>query len=105
MPSQPRGVLACSLAPGEQKNRQDELSELSRQAIARQSTADGVLLRFTASPEMNTRLHDVAAAEARCCPLLDISVHAAGEMLELRVSGASEAQPIIKLMFQSPDAA
>jgi hypothetical protein len=58
-----------------------------------------VTASFPYSEACERELRALAAAEAECCPFLDIQVRGDGHELRLAVSGPPEARDIIESMF------
>jgi hypothetical protein len=61
---------------------------------------NGLVADFAYAESLERELRAVAAAEAECCPFLDIAVERSDERLRLSVSGPAEAKPLIAQMFQ-----
>jgi hypothetical protein len=87
--------VACSLDAARLRAREAELAALGRTLIS-VSEPDGArfVLRFTADDQTKGRLDRVVAAEAECCPFLELRV-SEGETLELSLDGPDEAAPLI----------
>jgi hypothetical protein len=94
--------IACTLPLAEQQARGEDLRELSAEATSWEATATGVILRFEATPGMDARLRQVAAAEAQCCPFLRLDVTCEGGRVVLAVAGPDEARKAIEAMFLAP---
>src|SRR5260370_852168 len=92
-------VLACTLQGGTRAERERWLAKLKDRAQAVDATPDGVIATFAAGSGLEAELRTLARAEAACCPFLDLEVRTRGGMIELAVSGPSEARPIIDAMF------
>ncbi len=76
--------IACSLGPRDLQIRLDEIAELGAESlIAQETEEDRHLLRFRNSAETRRRLEALVAAEARCCPFLDLSLTQDGDELVL----------------------
>jgi MerR family transcriptional regulator, copper efflux regulator len=88
--------IACTLSPGELHERRALIGSLTGDAlIAREPIAGGVRARFRAAPGVERRVRELAAAEARCCPFLELAVTTAPDTVLLDVTGAPAAQPVI----------
>jgi hypothetical protein len=61
--------------------------------------ASGVTARLPYSEACERELRALAAAEAECCPFLDIEVRRDEHELHLTVSAPPEARDIIESMF------
>jgi hypothetical protein len=95
-----RGVkelpIACSLDAEGLAARAQEYAALGRRSLISVSQGKGarVLLRFTADKGTRATLDRMVAAEAECCPFLEITVREGGA-LELTIDGPDEAGPVI----------
>ena len=87
--------VACSLDAARLRAREVELAALGRSLLS-VSDPEGprFVLSFTGDDETKGRLDRIVAAEAECCPFLDIQV-SEGETLELSLDGPDEAAPLI----------
>lgn len=71
-----------------------------KRALVRERSADGVLLRFPGSPDLEAEVRDFARRESECCPFFDFGfAHRDGEM-ELRVTAPGAAQPLLDALFE-----
>jgi hypothetical protein len=87
--------IPCSLDAARLQAREAELATLGRSLISVSQPESGpVTLRFTADQETRDRLGRIVAAEAECCPSLDMTVRE-GETLELTIDGPGDAEPVI----------
>jgi hypothetical protein len=100
--------IVCSLDAARLQAREVELASLGRSMVSvSQPEAAPVTLRFTADQETRDRLDRIVAAEAECCPFLDMKVRE-GETLELTIDGPEGAAPVIDGLVEAisaPDAA
>jgi hypothetical protein len=87
--------IPCSLDAARLQAREAELAALGRSLIS-VSRPEGapIALEFTADQETRDRLDRIVAAEAECCPSLDMTVRE-GETLELTIDGPGDAAPVI----------
>jgi hypothetical protein len=87
--------IVCSLDAARLQAREAELERLGRSLISVSRPGGmAVTLRFTADRETHERVDRIIAAEAECCPFLDLSVRE-GETLELTIDGPEDAAPVI----------
>jgi hypothetical protein len=88
--------IACSLDASALADRAQELAALGRQSLISVSRGEGprVLLRFTSDEGTRTTLDRLVAAEAECCPFLEMTVREGGT-LELTIDGPDDAGPVI----------
>jgi hypothetical protein len=97
MPDTP---IACTLTSAQLRARRAATAELARRSLRSRRTIDGgALLHFAADPGTEPALRDVVAAEAQCCPFLDLRLRRAGDTIELSVTGPDAAQPVIAALF------
>jgi hypothetical protein len=75
--------VACALGAGELEQRLAAIAAIGRTSlISRELVEDRDLLRFRASATTRRQLEAIVAAEAACCPFLDLSLsEEAGELL------------------------
>jgi hypothetical protein len=87
--------MACSLESGELWERYAELSELGVDTLI-DSRSEGTThrLSFKRSEDLEARLEAIIAAEARCCPFLDLSMTSRDSEVVLLISGPAEAAPV-----------
>lgn len=77
-------TIACSLRGRELKRRLEEISALAGESLLDQeSDGERQVLRFRADRETRDRLEALVAAEAECCPFLELSLEAAGSAIVL----------------------
>lgn len=91
--------LACTLTAGDERSRRAWIDDLSQRVESRTQTPDGAVLRFRAEAESELQLRALVAAEASCCPFLELAVTANRDELELTVRGRADARPIIDELF------
>ena len=87
--------IACFLDAAGLRARKAELASLGRSLISVSEPEGGpAVLRFTSDEGTRCVLDHVVAAEAECCPFLDMKI-ADGEPLELTIDGPDDAAPVI----------
>jgi MerR family transcriptional regulator, copper efflux regulator len=86
--------IACTLSADERPARLAEIEALGRDALIGVG-ADGTL-RFRNDPGIRARLAAIVAAEARCCPFLDLELSASGAELRLTIRAPVEAEPVAR---------
>lgn len=92
--------IACTLTPGQHKDRTAELSRLAARALrSREQTADGERLVFTDSADTERELRAVITAESSCCAFLHMDLQRADQGLVLDIAGPQSARPIIAELF------
>lgn len=92
--------VACTLTPGEYRDRTTDYAELAARALRTREPIDGgQRLTFSAGDETERELRAAVAAEASCCSFLDMQLTPAGDALVLDITGPDTAQPIIAELF------
>jgi MerR family transcriptional regulator, copper efflux regulator len=92
--------IACKLTADQAAQRAEETAAIAERALRRREPiADGQRLRFEGGGELEARLRELIAAEAECCPFMQMSLRRAGDEVELDITGPDEAQPIIDALF------
>jgi MerR family transcriptional regulator, copper efflux regulator len=86
--------IACTLSADERPARLAEIEALGRDAFIG-AGVDGSL-RFRNDPGVRARLAAIVAAEARCCPFLDLELSATGVELRLTIRAPDEAEPVAR---------
>jgi hypothetical protein len=85
--------IACSLGENDLRGRLEEIAAVGAASlIARGSDGDRRLLRFRSAAETRRRLEAIVAAEAKCCPFLDLSLEERGGELILSLSAPPDGR-------------
>ena len=85
--------IACTLSAAALSARLAEMNRLGRDALL---SVDGAgTLRFRADTETRARLEAIVAAEAECCPFLDMDVREEDGALVLEIRAPQEAEPVV----------
>jgi MerR family transcriptional regulator, copper efflux regulator len=88
--------IACSLNASELPARHARMAALGRDALlASRAGATHAELRFAARAGVRARLEDLAAAEARCCPFLDMAIADEGDAVVLAIDAPEAAAPVL----------
>jgi hypothetical protein len=92
--------IACTLQPAEMRERAASIDALLDDALLAQHEIDGGLRSsFRVAPDVEQRLHDLVAAESRCCAFLSFASGRDRDTLWLDITGAPEARPVIDQFF------
>jgi hypothetical protein len=84
---------ACSLGASELRQRLNQIAGLGAASLIAHSARGGRhLLRFHPGTQTRRRLEAIIAAEARCCPFLDLSLEEQDGALVLSVSAPEDGQ-------------
>jgi hypothetical protein len=99
--------IACTLDESNLRQRLDEIAALGAASLLGHESKDGAhILRFHPDEETHQRLEQITAAEARCCPFLDLSVGEDDGKLLLTISsakGGEQAAEMLALSFLHRD--
>jgi hypothetical protein len=91
--------IACTLSSTALASRRDRWSRLiAGSGLSRETTPDGVRLRFRADPGAAAELSALASAEGDCCAWAEWSVER-GEELALHVRSAGDGVAALQAMF------
>jgi hypothetical protein len=67
--------IACTLGTSQLGQRLDEIAALGAESLLGHELEDGAhTLRFRRDDRTRRQLEEIVAAEARCCPFLDLSL-------------------------------
>jgi hypothetical protein len=92
--------IACTLSPGQYRDRTAELATLAARALrSRERTPNGERLIFTDSAEIERELRAAIAAEASCRAFLRMDLQRAEAGLVLDIAGPQDARPVIAELF------
>ncbi|HVO53028.1 MAG TPA: hypothetical protein VMT37_01305 [Solirubrobacterales bacterium] len=82
--------IACSLSAGELSQRLEEIAAVGASSLIDQREEGGrQLLRFRGDAETHRRLRAIVAAEAECCPFLELALETQGGELVLTVAAGA----------------
>jgi hypothetical protein len=100
--------LICDMttAPDTPQERMAEYGRLFEHAlIGRDRTANAVVWRFTARPDVEAWVRDLADREAACCPFLDYTVTDHHGQITYRIAGDDDpiVQAILDEVHNLPD--
>jgi MerR family transcriptional regulator, copper efflux regulator len=92
--------IACSLSEDERTDRALEFQGLAKIGLlSRERIEGGVRLRFRASDALHARLAEAIHNEKECCPFFDFDLERREDVLLLRVSAPTEAEPLLDALF------
>ena len=84
---------ACTLSAADVSARVAEMKRLGQDALL---SVDGAgTLRFRGDTETRARLEAIVAAEAECCPFLDMELREDAGALVLEIRAPQEAEPVV----------
>ena len=91
-----RNPIACSLSSGDLQRRLGEIARLGAESlVAHELEGDRHVLRFRESAETRQRLEAIVAAEAECCPFLDMHLREEAGAVVLEIRATQEAAPMV----------
>ena len=92
--------IACTLSPGELRERTAALAELAGRALrARAPIPGGERLTFAGGAAGERDLRAAVEAERACCAFLALDLRRERDRLVLDVTGPVEAAPVIAELF------
>ncbi|GEK19901.1 MerR family transcriptional regulator [Cellulomonas xylanilytica] len=92
-------LIACSLDAGAVPDRISDWQALVARAVKREPIADGVALKFVASPELVVEVARLAAAEQDCCTFFTFTLTMTTGHVRLEVEAPGEAADVVAAMF------
>jgi uroporphyrinogen-III synthase len=92
--------IACTLDLAGRTGRADEIRRLMERAlIARERTADGLVLRFRDGADTEAEVRDQIAREKTCCAFLEFTLERRDGELRLEVTAPESARPFVDSLF------
>jgi hypothetical protein len=92
--------IACTLTPGAMTARLALIDALAADGLLDRTPTDaGLRVRLRDAPEIERRVRELVAAEARCCPFLELTIGRDGGALVLEIGGPADARPVIEMLF------
>jgi len=86
--------IACTLGAGDLRQRLEEVAALGAESLIGYESRDGVrTLRFRRAKGTRSRLEQIVAAEARCCPFLDLEIGERDGELLLTIATSEGGEP------------
>lgn len=85
--------IACSLGAEDLRRRLERVAAVGAAGlIDREDENGGHVLRFRSDPETRRGLREIVAAEAECCPFLDLELSEGGEEIVLTISAPPDGR-------------
>jgi len=91
--------IACTLTPGEHKDRVSWIAALNRDAL-RSHSRDGLVLELRYAPEARARVHDMVRDEQVCCGFLAFDLHEADGEIRLTITAPEAAREAADGLFE-----
>ena len=98
--------IACTLTPGDYRNRVDWIETLAKQSL-RSARRNGLTLRLTYGPEAVEAVRDLVRKEQSCCAFLRFEMREDAHGVHLSVTAPERARDAADLLFAhfAPDLA
>ncbi|MFC4171534.1 hypothetical protein ACFOYU_05610 [Microvirga sp. GCM10011540] len=90
--------FACSLNPGEYRNRVDWIEALAKQSL-RSARREGLSLHLTYGPEAAQVVRDLVRKEQTCCAFLRFGMREDAAGVHLSVTAPERARDAADLLF------
>lgn len=91
--------IACTLGENDLRRRLEEIAALGADSLIDHESKDGVhSLRFRRDDRTRDQLAEIAAAEARCCSFLDLSVSERDGNLMLTIAATEGGEPVAQAL-------
>jgi hypothetical protein len=95
----PDTPIACTLSAADLSARLGEMKRLGQDALL---SVDGAgTLRFRADGDTRARLEAIVAAEAECCPFLDMGLREEAGAIVLEIRAPQGAEPVVADMVSA----
>lgn len=102
-PQTPTDVpVACTLSAADQPGRLAEWTEVLALVDERDAIDGGLRLRFPPSPQLASRLADLAAREQGCCPFFTFTLRPSADSVVLDVTAPPDAAGVVSDLFGGP---
>jgi hypothetical protein len=91
--------ITCTLGTSDLRLRLDEIAALGADALIAREVSDGAhVLRFRLDDSTRRRLEEIAAAEARCCGFLDLSIRERDGDLVLTIAASEGGEQLAEAL-------
>jgi hypothetical protein len=91
--------IACTLDAGETRDRTAEWREVLTQVAARESTDNGVRLRFPSDAALVARVAELTVKEADCCAFFAFALTVEHEGVWLEVAAPADGLAVVEQLF------
>jgi hypothetical protein len=91
--------VACTLAPGEFKDRLAWIAALNKDALRKYERRD-LVLELSYALEARERVHEMVRNEQACCAFLAFELHEAGNEIRLTVTAPETAREAADTLFE-----
>jgi hypothetical protein len=91
--------IACTLTPGDLKERLGAIQTLTRDALLRWER-DGLKLALWYAPDAVERVHAMVAGEQRCCAFLKFEVRKQPDAVHLTITAPENALEAAEELFE-----
>ncbi len=91
--------IACTLGTSQLGQRLDEIAALGAESLLGHELEDGAhTLRFRRDDRTRRQLEEIVAAEARCCPFLDLSISEGDSELLLTIAASDGGEAVAEAL-------
>jgi hypothetical protein len=88
--------IACTLTPGQMKERMAEYRALGRDGLLAVDRAERrATLRFRRDPDVRRRVDELVANESRCCAFLDYRVDEGPDAIALVITAPEGGEAVL----------
>ena len=91
--------IACTLTPGEHKDRLSCIAALNRDAL-RSHRRDGLVLELRYAPEARARVHEMVRSEQGCCGFLAFDLQEAEGEIRLTITAPEAVREAAVSLFE-----
>jgi hypothetical protein len=92
-------LIACTLGESDLRQRLDQIAALAAESLLDYDAENGThTLRFRRSDGTRRRLEEIAAAEARCCSFLDLSISERDDDLVLAIAAVEGGEQLAEAL-------
>ena len=92
--------IACTLRPGDRRQRRAWIAELNRDALCGQRR-DGLRLELTYAPAASDRVREMVALEQACCAFLSFDLRQQADSVRLVIEAPEDARDALDAVFAS----
>jgi hypothetical protein len=91
--------VACTLAPGEYKNRLEGIRALNKDALRSHERRD-LVLQLHYAPDARDRVREMVRKEQTCCAFLTFDVREASDDIRVTITAPAQAREAAHMLFE-----
>ncbi len=99
MDTDSRAPIACTLQPGDYRERLAQIAELARDGLLGVSR-DDLRLQLRYAPEVADRVREMVGQEQECCAFLNFELMETSEDLRLTITAPERAREVADALFE-----